>query len=158
VLGPAPNQTLAAGGRAGLFASITSANGDTLESVSAADTASSVTLTGGAVSVPAAADGTVNLTGPDPRVILTGLKAPLTSGRSVTVVFHFATAGDITLQLPVEPHAYDYATFAPPPSPTPSTTPSPSTSGTARKAAKKSRVNASPSGSTSPSATPSPTP
>lgn len=154
VLGPALNQTLPAGGRAGVFLSITSANGDTLQSVSAAGTASSVKLTGGPVSVPAAADGAVNLTGPVPRVILTGLKTPLTGGQSIIVVFHFATAGDVTLHLPVEPHAYDYATFAQPPTPTPSATPSSSTSGT-KKAAKK---HASATGSASPSATPSPTP
>jgi len=162
VLGPAPNQTLPAGGQAGVFLSITSANADQLESVSA-DKAASVRLTGGPINVPAAADGAVNLTGPVPRIILTGLNTPLMGGQTVAVTFHFANAGDISLDLPIEPHAYEYATLAPPPKPTPTATASPSTSASTKagkKSAKKSGAHASATGSASPgsSASPSPTP
>ncbi len=158
VLGPALNQTLPAGGQAGVFLSITSANADRLESVRA-DKAASVRLTDGPINVPAP-DGTVNLTGPVPRIILTGLTTPLAGGQTVAVTFVFANAGSIQLDLPVEPHAYEYATLAPPPRPTPSATPSPSTSAKASKkpASKKSGAHASATGSASPSVTPSATP
>lgn len=159
VLGPALNQTLPAGGQAGVFMSITSTNADQLESVSA-DKAASVRLADGPINVPASADGTVNLTGPVPRIILTGLTTPLAGGQTVAVTFVFANAGSISLDLPVEPHAYEYATLAPP-KPTPTATPSPSTSASAKaskKPAKKNGAHASATGSASPSVTPSATP
>jgi copper(I)-binding protein len=145
VLGPAIGQSLPAGGRAGLFLSVYAANGDQLVSVSAPGYAGSVKLDGGAVSV--GAGGTVNLTGPAPRIVLTKLTAPLQGGQTVTASFTFATAGTITVQVPVEPQAYDYATYLQPPTPTP--TPSPTTTGKHHASA-----SASHSASASPSATP----
>ncbi len=124
VLGPAIGQTLPAGSQAGLFLSISSANGDRLKSVSAPGTAASVNLIGGPVDV--AANSVVNLTGPAPRIVLTGLSTPLKGGETVQLVLTFARAGSAQLQVPVQPQAYGYATYAQPPTPTPSPTPSPS--------------------------------
>ena len=59
VLGPSPSGPEVAGGRAGVFLAITSQNGDKLVSASAPDTASSVQILGGPVSVPAV--GSANL-------------------------------------------------------------------------------------------------
>jgi copper(I)-binding protein len=156
LLGPAVGQTLPKGGRAGLFLSIYAANGDTLQSISAPGYASSVTVDGGPVSV--SANNTVNLTGPAPRVVLTGLSAPVRGGQTITLVLDFATAGAMELQVPVEPHAFQYATFAPPPVPTPS--PSPSATGTHHASASPSasRGAASTGATASPSASPSATP
>lgn len=158
VLGPALGQTLPQGGRAGLFLSIYAATGDTLQSVSAPGYASSVAVDGGPVSV--SANNTVNLTGPAPRVVLTGLSAPVRGGQTITVVLDFATAGAMVLQVPVEPHAFEYATFAPPPAPSPS--PSPSATGTHHASPSASpsasRGAASTGATASPSASPSATP
>ena len=141
VLGPSPNGAAVAGGRAGVFLAVSSLHGDRLVSVSAPGTASTVTITGGSVSLPAAA--LVTLTGPVPKVVLAGLANPLGGGEMVTLNLTFAEAGTITMTVPVEPHAYEYATFSPPPTPSP-------------PAAKK-KVKANPPGSTaSPTATPSP--
>jgi len=100
--------------------------------LSAPGTAPLVRITGGAVNLPA--DTPVDLTGPEPMVVLTGLSSPLTSGSTVTMTFNFARAGAITMQVPVEAHAYEYATYSPPPSipaPTPTKTPQASASPTA---------------------------
>jgi copper(I)-binding protein len=160
VLGPAVGQSLPAGGRAGVFLAIASANAnsDTLESVSAPGYAASVKLTGGPVSV--AGLGGTNLSGPAPRVVLTDLSASLRGGQTVTLVFTFANAGPITVNLPVEPHAYDYATYAQPPAPSPSATASATTTGTTKSKKKKAKASAtaSPSASASASATASPSP
>jgi copper(I)-binding protein len=151
VLGPAIGQTLPKGGRAGLFLSIYSDNGDGLLSVSAPGYASSVTVDGGPVSV--SKNNTVNLTGPAPRIVLTNLSAPLQGGQTVTLVLDFATAGTMQLQVPVEPHAYDYATYLPPTTPAPS--PSPSATGKHHpRASASASAGASHSASPSPSATP----
>ena len=61
----------------------------------------------------------VNLAGPTPKVVLTGLTSPLSGGQTVQLVLTFAEAGSVTLSVPVEPRAYDYATYAPPPTPKP---------------------------------------
>jgi copper(I)-binding protein len=153
VLGPALGQSLPAGGRAGLFLSVYAVNGDRLVSVSAPGYAGSVKLDGGPVSV--AANATVNLTGPAPRIVLTNLSAPLQGGQTVTLLLDFATAGAMELQVPVEPHAYDYATYVQPPTPTPSPSPSPSATGKHHAHASASAsAGPSPSASASPSATP----
>jgi len=110
--------------RASVFFSVTSQDGDRLVSISAPDTAPLVRITGGAVNLP---PGTpVDLTGPEPKVVLTGLSSPLMAGSTITMNFNFARVGTITMQVPVEPHAYEYATYSPPPSipaPTPTKTP-----------------------------------
>jgi copper(I)-binding protein len=145
VLGPSPSGPEVAGGRAGLFLAITSQNGDKLVSASAPGTASAVKILGGSVSVPAAAP--VTLTGPIPRVVLTGLANPLQGGELVKLNLTFAEAGTIAMTVPVQPKAYEYATFSPPATPSP----------TATKKKANPSASASASGSASPGATASPT-
>jgi copper(I)-binding protein len=141
VLGPSPSGPEVAGGRAGLFLAITAQDGDKLVSASAPGTATSVQILGGSVRLPTAAP--VTLTGPVPRVVLTGLANPLEAGTLVTLDLTFAEAGTITMTVPVQPKAYEYATFSPPPTPSPTAT-------------KKGKVKAPPGATASPTATPSP--
>jgi copper(I)-binding protein len=124
VLGPSPSGPEVAGGQAGVFLAIASQDGDKLVSASAPGTASAVQIAGGSVRVPAAVP--VDLTGPLPQMVLTGLAKPLEGGDLVTLNLTFAEAGTITLTAPVEPKAYEYATFSPPPSPSPTAKPKPS--------------------------------
>jgi copper(I)-binding protein len=142
VLGPSPSGPEVAGGRAGLFLSISSQNGDKLVSASAPGTATSVKILGGPVRVPAAVPA--DLTGPVPRVVLNGLANPLQGGELVKLNLTFAEAGTIAMTVPVQPKAYEYATFSPPPTPSPAP-------------AKTGKVKAPPPGATaSPTATASP--
>ena len=141
VLGPSLSGPAVAGGRAGAFFAVTAQNGDKLVSASAPGTASAVQIAGGSVRVPAAA--TVTLTGPVPRVVLTGLANPLEAGAMVTLNLTFAEAGTITMTVPVEPKAYEYATFSPPPTPSPAAT-------------KKGKAKAPIGFTASPTATPTP--
>jgi len=145
VLGPSFGGPEVAGGRAGVFLAIASQDGDKLVSASAPGTATSVKILGAPVPVPAAAP--VTLTGPVPRVVLNGLANPLRGGELVTLNLTFAEAGTITMTVPVQPKAYEYATFSPPPTPSPAAT---------KKKANPS-ASASASGSASPGATASPT-
>ena len=124
VLGPPLNGPAVAGGRAGVFLSITAQDGDKLVSASAPGTASAVQIAGGSVRVPAAAP--VNLTGPVPQMVLAGLANPLQGGDLVKLNLTFAEAGTIAMTVPVEPKAYEYATYSPPPSPSPTAKPKPS--------------------------------
>jgi len=149
VLGPGLVRQLPAGGQAGAFLSLTAQNGDRLISASAPGTAAAVRIAGGAVNLPA---GTlVDMSGPAPDVVLTGLTSPLDAGGTVKLTFTFARAGTITLTVPVQPRRYEYATFSPPaaPSPTTSVTPggtaAPSPGGTAPPS-----PSASPTGSATP--------
>lgn len=148
VLGPSLGGPAVAGGRAGVFLAITSQNGDKLVSASAPGTASAVQILGGSVRVPAAAP--VTLTGPVPRVVLTGLANPLEGGDLVKLNLTFAEAGTIAMTVPVQPKAYEYSTFSPPATPSPAAT---------RKGKAKANppIGASASGSASPGATASPT-
>ena len=124
VLGPGLGGQLPAGGQAGVFLSVTSQSGnDQLVSVSAPGTARSVTLAGAPISL--AAQAPVDLSGPEPEVVMSGLTRPLRGGQAVTMDFTFARAGTIILQVPVEPHAYEYATFSPPAAPAPSASATP---------------------------------
>ena len=114
--------------RAGVFFSVTSQDGDRLVSISAPGTAPLVRIDGGAVNLPP--EVPADLTGPVPMVVLTALSSPLTAGSTITMNFNFARAGTVTMQVPVEPHAYEYATYSPPPSipaPTPKASPGPTT-------------------------------
>ena len=149
VLGTSPNGPAVAGGRAGVFMSLYAADGDRLVSVTAPGTASSVSIAGGSVNLPA--QSLVDLSGPVPRVVLAGLANPLDGGETVTLDFTFAKAGTITMSVPVEPQAFEYATFSPPP------TPSPSPSATGKKKGHP-RASVSASASASASASPSTTP
>jgi copper(I)-binding protein len=115
--------------RASVFFSMTSQDGDRLVSISAPGTAPLVRITGGAVNLPAGTP--VDLTGPEPKVVLTGLSNPLMAGSTITMNFDFARVGTITMQVPVEPQAYEYATYSPPPSiPAPTKSPKASASPT----------------------------
>jgi len=147
VLGPSPSGPEVAGGRAGLFLSISSQNGDKLVSASAPGTATSVKILGGPVSVPAV--GSADLTGPVPRVVLNGLASPLQGGTLVKLNLTFAEAGTIAMTVPVQPKAYEYATLSPPATPSPAAT--------KKKAKANPSASASASGSASPGATASPT-
>jgi copper(I)-binding protein len=152
VLGPSVSGPAVAGGRAGVFLSITSQDGDKLVSASAPGTASAVQIAGGSVRLPP--EVPVDLTGPVPQVVLAGLANPLQSGGTVTLNLTFAEAGTITLTAPVEPKAYEYATFSPPPSPSPTAKPKPSS--TVVRPGPSGSASASVKGTPSSTATPSP--
>jgi len=115
VLGAPSGSTLPAGSSASLFLSLFNdgATDDTLQSISAAG-AASVTLDGGTVALPS--ETPVNLTGPQPSAVLNNLSAPLPSGGYVKVTMQFKNAGPVTLQVPVEPQSYYWATYSPAPS------------------------------------------
>ncbi len=113
VLGAPPGSVLPPGGRAGVFLALESQNGDRLVSVSAPGTAAAVRLAGGSINLPA--QTLVDLSGPEPRMVLSGLTTSLSGGETVQLILTFAEAGVITLSVPVEPRAYDYATYFPPP-------------------------------------------
>jgi copper(I)-binding protein len=153
VLGAPLGSALPPGGRAGVFLSIQAQNGDRLVSVGAPGAASSVKLSGGPVNLPA--QTLVDLSGPVPEVVLTGLLSPLSGGQTVQLTLVFAVAGAFTLTVPVFPHAYDYATYFPPPipRPTPAAKPRTQASGSASASASASG-SASAGASASPSATP----
>ena len=119
VLGPALNQTLPAGGQAGVFLAMSSQTRDLLVSASAPGAANSVQLLNGPVTLRPGE--LVNLSGPAPLIVLNGLTNPLSGGETVQLVLTFASAGVVPLVVPVLPAAYDYATFSPPPTPTAST-------------------------------------
>ena len=119
VLGPAPGSTLPAGGQAGLFLAMQSQNSDKLVSASASGAASSVELITGPVTL--SPNSLVDLQGPNPVLVLNGLTNPLSGGETVQLTLTFANAGPVSLSVPVEPAAYDYATYSPPPTPSAST-------------------------------------
>jgi copper(I)-binding protein len=118
VLGAPSGSAVPSGSSAGLFLSLYNGGStpDTLESVTAAGSAASISLTGGPVAIPAES-APVDLTGPQPQVVLEKLTKPLTGGTYVPVTLNFQHAGSITLQVPVEPQSYVYATYSPAPTP-----------------------------------------
>jgi copper(I)-binding protein len=122
VLG-APSGSVPAGSSASMFLSLfnNGTNADKLVGVTAPGAAANVQLTGGGVNVPATS--AVSLTGPSPSVVLSNLSKPLPSGGSIPVTLDFQHAGAVTIQVPVEPDAFEYSTFSPPP-PSPSASPS----------------------------------
>ena len=127
VLGPPQGSTLPAGSSASLFLGLynNGGNGDALVGASSSG-ARSVTITGGTVSLPAQSG--VNLTGPEPKVVLSGLTSPLQGGENVKVTLNFQNAGPVTFQVPVEPQAFYYSTYSQAPTPTPTAlTPPPAT-------------------------------
>jgi copper(I)-binding protein len=145
VLGPQLNTVLPAGGQAGLFMSLSAPNNEQLTSISAPGTATSVRLINGPVNL--GANALVSLDGPAPEIVLNGLTSALSGGETVRLVLNFASAGAVTILVPVEPNAYDFATYSPPP-PSPTPTPNPK---------HKASPTATPSGSVSASATATPT-
>jgi copper(I)-binding protein len=153
VLGPAPGSTLQAGGQASLFMALQSPTSDQLTSISAPGAANSVQLGNGPITL--SPNTLVDLSGPQPLLTLDGLTNPLSGGETVQLVLHFATAGSVTLMVPVEPAAYEFATYSPPPTPTASAALSVSLSGHKHKA-KKARAQAQPGTSADPTASASP--
>ena len=119
VLGPSLNQTLPAGGQAGVFLAMSSQTRDLLVSASAPGAANSVQLLNGPVTLRPGE--LVNLSGPAPLIVLNGLTNPLSGGETIRLVLTFASAGVVPLVVPVLPAAYDYTTFSPPPAPSAST-------------------------------------
>jgi copper(I)-binding protein len=114
VLGAPSGGTLPAGESASLFLSLYNggSSNDKLVSATATGSAGSVTLDGGSVTLPAYT--AVNLTGPSPSVVLESLSKPLTAGGYVPVTLDFEHAGTVTLQVPVEPQSYYWASYSPP--------------------------------------------
>jgi copper(I)-binding protein len=148
VLGPALGQTLPAGGSASVFLALyNSGSYDKLLSMSAPGTARSVTLPGGAVSLPS--EQPVLLTGPAPEVILNGLTHALQGGTTVKLILNFKNTASVTMIVPVMPRSADYSTYSPPPSPTPSPTATPKA-----KPSPGASPTPTPSASPSPAATP----
>jgi copper(I)-binding protein len=147
VLGAPSGSTVPAGSSASLFLSLYNGGktADTLESITAAGTASSISVTGSPLTLPSFS--AVNLTGPQPTAVLNDLTTPLTSGTTVPVTLTFEHAGQVTLQVPVEPASYYWATYSPPASPSASTS----------AGARVSKNKATPIASTSATSTASPT-
>jgi hypothetical protein len=123
---------------------------DKLVSVSAPGTAASVQVAGGSIALPG--QQSVYLTGPAPKVTLKQLTHSVAAGQTINVVFTFANAGVVTLEVPVEPQSGYYATFSPP-----ATVTSPTASA---KAKAHPTTSATPKATAQPgvSATPTPTP
>jgi copper(I)-binding protein len=117
VLGPPLNSVLPAGGQAGVFLSLFAQNGDRLLSATAPAAAKSVTLTSGPVTLPAQTD--VDLSGPQPQIVLTGLTNPLSGGEMIQLELVFSNEGTVPISVPVEAAAYEYTTYSPPPAPAP---------------------------------------
>ncbi len=127
VLGPSVNSAaLPAGGQAGVFLSLEARNSDQLTSVTASGAASVQLVSGPVTLTPYTV---VDLSGPQPQIVLTGLTSPLSGGQTVNLSLDFANAGTIQIQVPVLPASYEYATYSPPPSPTPTPTPTVSPTG-----------------------------
>jgi copper(I)-binding protein len=158
VLGAPVGGQVTKGSSASLFVGLfnNGTNNDKLVSVTAPDNASSVAIQNGSVTIPAY--GAANLTGPEPAVVLKGLTTALRGGESITVTFDFATAGAVTLSVPVEPASYYYSTYSPPPAPTtPAATSTATTVGTTKAKAKaKSAATATPTATPTPTPTPTP--
>jgi copper(I)-binding protein len=107
----APNgSSLSAGSQASLFLGLFNNNTTTDKLVSVSTgAAKSVTIAGGSVSLPS--NQGVNLTGPQPDIVLNGLTKSLTGGQDVQVILDFAQAGPVELDVPVEPQSFYYSTL-----------------------------------------------
>lgn len=155
VLGGPSGASVPAGGNASLFVGLYN-NGsvdDKLVGISSS-AASNVTIKGGGAAIPAS--GAADLTGPEPTVVLKSLTKPLSSGENIPVTFDFAHAGAVTLHLPVEPQAFYYETYSPPPV---AVAPSAKPSGSAKASASpKVTPGGTSSAAPTPSAPATPTP
>ena len=135
VLGAPLGATVPAGSSASLFLSLYNGGtgDDELTGVHATGWASSVQVTGGTVSIPVQSE--VNLTGPEPQLVLSDLAKPLSGGEAIPLTLDFAHAGSVTLDVPVEAQSYYFSSYSPPPAVTPSAsataTATPTASGTA---------------------------
>ena len=110
----APNgSSLPTGSQASLFMGLFNNNDTSDRLVSVATTAAkSVTIGGGSVSLPP--NQGVNLTGPQPDIVLNGLTRSLAGGQDVEVILDFAQAGPVELDVPVEPQSFYYSTLEQP--------------------------------------------
>jgi copper(I)-binding protein len=116
ILGGPLTATLPAGGSASMFVGLVNTGPrDRLVRVSAPGTATSVTLPTGGVLLEQ--DQSALLTGPAPKLVLSGLRRSLTSGTYVPVLLTFQNAGTVRLDLPVLARSDSYATFSPAPTP-----------------------------------------
>lgn len=115
VLGAPTGSTVPSGSSASMFVSLYNSNdnSDTLLSATAPAAAGSISLSGGTVALPANS-APVNLTGPEPKVVLEDLTKPLRGGTTVPVTFNFQHAGQVTLQVPVEAQSYYWSTYSAP--------------------------------------------
>jgi copper(I)-binding protein len=135
VLGAPLGATVPAGSSARLFLSLYNGGtgDDELTGVHATGWASSVQVTGGTVSIPLESE--VNLTGPQPQLVLSDLAKPLSGGEAIPLTLDFAHAGSVTLDVPVEAQSYYFSSYSPPPIVAPSAsataTATPTASGTA---------------------------
>ena len=59
----------------------------------------------------------VNLTGPEPQLVLSDLAKPLSGGEAIPVTLDFAHAGSVTLDVPVQAQSFDFSTYSQPPTP-----------------------------------------
>ena len=154
ILGAAPNTTLPAGSSAGMFVGlINTGPRDRLIKISAPSAATSVTLPAGGVLLEQ--DQSALLTGPAPKLILSGLTRSLPGGTYVKVFLTFQNAGTVGLDVPVLARADAYATY----SPAPTASPTSSASGTGQnKHHGQASATATPSVSGSAAATATATP
>ncbi|MGO8956021.1 MAG: hypothetical protein ACLQFR_01395 [Streptosporangiaceae bacterium] len=122
VLGAPLGFSLRKGQSASLFLALVNDGApDTLTSISAPGTASSVTLPAGGITVRD--QHPQFLTGPKPAIFLTGLTRTVTGGSDIKLVLNFRIAGPVTLVVPVMARAAHYVTYGTPPSPTASVGP-----------------------------------
>jgi copper(I)-binding protein len=156
VLGAPSGATVPSGSSASLFVSLYNGgnDADTLLSATAPGSAASISLSGGSVALPANASP-VNLTGPEPQVVLENLTKPLPGGTTIPVTFDFQHAGAVTLQVPVEAKDYTWSTYS---APTPTLTPTPTPTGTAPGAKAKATPTTSATPNTTASGTAGATP
>jgi copper(I)-binding protein len=155
VLGaPVNAAALPAGSSAGLFVGLVNTGPrDRLIKVSAPSAATSVTLPTGGVLLER--DTSALLTGPEPKLILTGLTHSVPGGTYVKVRLTFLRAGTVSLDVPVLSRSNSYATF----SPAPAASPTPSASGKGKRHGQASATpTPSVSGSAAATATATPTP
>ena len=140
VLGAPAGSSVPPGSSASMFMSLynNGAGDDHLTSASAPGSASSVQLSGGTVKVPG--QTLVDLSGPEPSVVLSNLTRPLGGGDFVAVTLDFSHAGTVTIDVPVESYSDYNSSYSPPPSPTAS----PTATATPAKAAAKPSASATP--------------
>jgi copper(I)-binding protein len=148
VLG-AVSGSLAAGQSAGVYMALynNGSSHDQLAEIAAPGVAKSVKIPTGGVGLPV--QQAIYLTGPKPKIVLTGLLRSLAAGSSVHITLLFSNAGSVTLDLPVLQRSDSYGTFSPAPSPSSSSTETGSSTATATPSG-----SASSTGSPSPSTTP----
>jgi len=116
VLGAPSGSTLPTGSSASVFLSLFNAGSSKDALLSAkSPTAGTVQLSGGSVSLPVGSP--VNLTGPQPSVVLSGLTKPLVAGTDIVLTLNFENAGQVTFEVPVQPQSYEFSTYSPPATP-----------------------------------------